>query len=157
MASSKKDTPKEDKKGYQPKATARHAKITKTREEEIDSLKKRIETDKHLAKKYESGRKAEIKALPRSERAAAKADLKESIKKRKEAEQRDKEKLRVLMTEEKTEKVRTDKEIFDDDEWVKGGRKKKKGSEEPAAQPEAEIAAEPSEPKPEEKEVPPSK
>ncbi|MCL2032740.1 MAG: hypothetical protein FWG96_05680 [Methanomassiliicoccaceae archaeon] len=133
MASKKKDTPKASEKGYQPKATARHAKITKTKQDEIDSFKKKIDTDKYLAKKYESNRKTEIKALPKEERAAAKEELKESIRKRKEGEERDREKLRELIYEEKAEK-RIGKGSFDDEAWVKEGKKKKKGAEEPLAE-----------------------
>jgi len=128
MASKKTDA-SDDKKGYQPKATARHAKMTQTKKDEIETLKAKIDTDKYLAKKYEANRKTEIKALPKEERAAAKTDLKESIAKRKEAEKKDREKLRDLMQEERVEKVNTDKEVFDEDAWVKGGRKKSKGKE----------------------------
>jgi len=130
MASKKKETPKDEKKGPQPKATARHAKMNKTRQEEIDALRSRIQTDKHLAKKYESNRKTEIKSLPREDRPAAKAELKETIRKRKEAEERDKEKLRTMMYEEKAEKKGIKDDGFDEDEWIKGGRKKKKASDE---------------------------
>jgi hypothetical protein len=134
MASkNKKDTSQNNKKGYQPKATARHAKITKTKQEEIESFKKKIDTDRHLAKKYESNRKTEIKALPKEERAVAKAELKESIASRKEGEAKDKEKLRIMMYEEKTEKKNLGKEPFDEDAWIRGGRKKGRDAEEPKA------------------------
>ncbi len=127
MASKKNNTKqKESNKGYQPKATARHAKIVKTREEEIEALKKRISNDKYLAKKYESNRRTEIKALPKEERKAAKEELKEHITKRKEAEERDKQKLRKMVHEEKEEKRNLGKEPFDEDAWVKGGKKKEK-------------------------------
>jgi len=129
MASKKKDTPKDDKKGYQPKATARHAKMTKTRQEEIDALKQRIETDKHLAKKAESSRRKEIKALPKEDRPAAKAELKESVQKRKDNELKEREKLRAMINEERTEKVEASKDSFDEDEWIKSGRKNKKRAE----------------------------
>jgi len=138
MASKKKDASADDKKGYQPKATARHARMTRTKKEEIEALKGKIDTDKYLAKKYESNRKTEIKALPKEDRAAAKAELKESIAKRKEAEKKDREKLRVLMQDEKAEKVDTDKEVFDEDAWVKGGKKKSKGKEIPDTQTKSE-------------------
>jgi len=142
MASKKKNVSESDKKGYQPKATARHAKITKTKQDEIDALKKRIDTDKYLAKKYEANRKTEIKALPKEDRAAAKEDLRESISKRKEAERKDKEKLRNLMREEKTEKRNLGKEPFDEDAWIqegkKGSKEKKKPSTESKDVPEKE-------------------
>ncbi len=137
MASKKKNDSKDDKKGYQPKATARHAKITRSKEEEIEILRKKIDTDKYLAKKYEANRKTEIKSLPKEDRSAAKAELRESIAKRKEAEKKDKEKLRMMMQEERYEKGSIGKESFDDDEWIKGGRKKKKEREAaPAPAPE---------------------
>ena len=129
MASSKKGTSAEDKRGNQPKATARHAKMTQSKKDEIENLKNRISTDKYLAKKYESNRKTEIKALPKEDRAAAKEELKESIAKRKEAEMKDKDKLRELVQEDKREKGRVEKEPFDEDAWVKGGKKKAKDEE----------------------------
>jgi len=150
MASKKNDTSKDDKKGYQPKATARHAKMTRTKQEEIEALKQRISTDKHLAKKYEANRKTEIKALPKEERAAAKAELRESIEKRKEAEERDREKLRALSREEKMERGGGEKSSFDEDAWISGGRKKAKRGKAPAetepvpeAVPEVPAEAEP--------------
>ena len=153
MASKKKDTSEDTKSEYQPKATARHAKMTRTKKEEIEAMKSRIETDKHLAKKYESNRKAEIKALPKSERAAAKAELRESVANRKEAERRDREKLQALMWEEKKEKVSTasGKEPFDEDAWVTGGRKKAKKKEDLDTNTDAPVQTEepPAEPVPE--------
>jgi len=148
MASKKNDPSKDDKKGYQPKATARHAKMTRTKQEEIAALKQRIDTDKHLAKKYESNRKTEIKALPREDRAAAKEELRESIAKRKEAENRDREKLRALMQEEKQERGGSiEKSPFDEDAWVSGGRKKAKKDDtqaeaKPASEPAPEVVPE---------------
>jgi hypothetical protein len=126
MAQKKKQTSKVSEKGNQPKAAARHAKITKTKQEEIDAFKKKIGTDKYLAQKYESNRKTEIRSLPKYEKAAAKAELKESIAKRKEAERKDKDKLRSMISEEKVEKKEAGKEPFDEDAWIKGGKKKDK-------------------------------
>ncbi|MCL1811781.1 MAG: hypothetical protein FWG41_06185 [Methanomassiliicoccaceae archaeon] len=152
MASKKKDTSESSTSGYQPKATARHAKIVRSKEEETESLKKKIDTDKYLAKKYESNRKTEIKALPKEERAAAKADLKESIAHRKEAERRDKEKLRGLQSEERSERRNLGKEPFDEDAWIKGGKKKDKdkAQQPPQKEPEAEEYPETEEDLPEE-------
>jgi len=155
MASKKKDTPSDSKKGYQPKATARHAKMVRTKQEEIDSFKKKIETDKYLAKKYESSRRTEIKALPKEERAAAKAELKESIEKRKEAERRDRDRLRDLIYEERAEKRDLGKEQFDEDAWVKSGKKGRADSKPPEEAPApddetAETLAETPEAAPEE-------
>jgi len=143
MASKKNETSKDDKKGYEPKATARHAKITKSKKDEIENLKQRIDTDKYLAKKYESNRKTEIKSLPKEDRAAAKADLKESISKRKESESKDKEKLRTLMREERSEKGAIEKAPFDEDAWVTGGKKKAKKDAEAKAETAAPEAPEP--------------
>jgi hypothetical protein len=132
LASDTKNTPKSEKKGYQPKATARHAKITKTRKEDIEALKAKIATDKYLAKKYESNRKTEIKSMPKDDRAVAKAELKESIVKRKESERKDKERLQTMIHEERTEKGKVEKESFDEETWLKGGRKKSKDKNEKA-------------------------
>jgi hypothetical protein len=123
MASEKKYSSKEGKTGYQPKATARHAKITKTKQEEIDAFKKKISTDKYLAKKYESDTKAEIRALPKEERAAAKEELRQSVARRKESEHEDKMKLRIMQHEERVDRVRRKDEVFDEEAWLKGGRK----------------------------------
>jgi hypothetical protein len=138
MASKKKESaPKDDKKGYQPKATARHAKMVKSKQDEIDALKQQISTDKHLAKKYESNRKKEIKAMPKEDRAAAKEDLKESKQQRKEAERKDKDKLYKLTYEEKAERRGLDKDHFDDEAWIKEGRvNKKKASKETPEEPQ---------------------
>lgn len=126
MASDKKKQQKTAKtEEYQPKAAARHAKITKTKQDEIETFKRKIDNDKHLAKKYEGNRKTEIRALPKEDRAAAKAELKESVAKRKEAERRDREKLREMISTEKYETKNVGKEPFDEDTWIEGGRKKK--------------------------------
>jgi hypothetical protein len=138
MASKNKETSQDTKKGYEPKATARHAKKNRTKQDDIDTLKKKIDTDKYLAKKYESNRKTEIKALPKEDRPAAKAELKESKEKRKEAEKKDREKLQAMIYEERTEKGRIEKESFDEEIWLKGGRKKGKEKETPAAKPAEE-------------------
>jgi hypothetical protein len=126
MAQKKKQNSKVKEKGYEPKATARHAKITKTKQEEIEAFKKKIATEKHLAKKADSNRKAEIKSLPKGDRPGARAELKDSIEKRKETERKDKEKLRSMINEEKVEKRNLGKEPFDEEAWIKGGKKKKK-------------------------------
>ncbi|MDR1404739.1 MAG: hypothetical protein LBJ20_04140 [Candidatus Methanoplasma sp.] len=124
MASEKKNTVKDSSKGYQPKATARHAKMTRTKQEEIDAFKKKIDTDKYLSKKYESDRKTEIKELPKDERAAAKAELKESIERRKETEYKDRMKLRMMHHEGRVSRVKQKQEPFDEEAWLKNGRKK---------------------------------
>jgi hypothetical protein len=131
MASKKTKVSKKDEK-YAPKAAARHAKLAKSKQDEIDSFKDKIYTDKHLAKKYETERKAEIKELPKAERAAAKAELKESIAKRKEGEARDRETLDELIREERVEKKLARSDTSEDDEWVNGGKKKSSEKNEPA-------------------------
>lgn len=127
-------------KGYQPKATARHAKIVRTKEEEIEAFRKKIDTDKYLAKKYESNRRTEIKALPKEERSAAKAELRDAISKRKDAERKDKAKLRDMIRDEKATKGGIEKEPFDEDAWINDGKKNRK--KEPAAEPAMEKPAE---------------
>jgi len=134
MASKK---PENDSKKdqYKPKATARHAKIVRTKQEEIDDFKAKIANDKHLAKKYETKRKEEIKALPKEDRREAKADLRESIQSRKEAERRDKALLREMISGEREAKRSATGEVLDENEWVKGGKKKKSTKSEAAVEP----------------------
>jgi hypothetical protein len=135
---SKKPESDSKKDQYKPKATARHAKIVKTRQEEIDDFKAKIANDKHLAKKYEAKRKEEIKALPKEDRREAKADLRESIQSRKEAERRDKALLRDMVSGEREAKRSATGEVLNEDEWVKGGRKKKSTKSEAAVAPVVE-------------------
>jgi len=137
MASKK---PENDSKKdqYKPKATARHAKIVRTKQEEIDDFKAKIANDKYLAKKYETKRKEEIKALPKGERREAKEDLRESVQSRKEAERRDKAILRDMISGEREAKRSATGEVLDENEWIKGGKKKKSTKPEAAVAPEAE-------------------
>ena len=137
MASKKpEDNSKNDQ--YKPKATARHAKIIKTKQDEIDDFKAKIANDKYLAKKYETKRKEEIKALPKEERREAKDDLRESIYSRKEAERRDKEILRDMISGERESQRSAKGDTVNEDEWVKGGRKKKSSKDETAVAPAEE-------------------
>ena len=108
-----------------PKATARHAKIVKTKQEEIEDFKKKIANDKYLAKKYESKRKKEIRELPKEERSEAKKELNDSIEKRKDAEFRDKMILKDLMRGEKDAKRSSTEKPFDEDAWINEGKRKK--------------------------------
>ena len=110
-----------------PKATARHAKIERTRQSEIESFKANIANDKHLARKYESKRKAEIRALPKEDRRDAKLELKESINKRKDAERRDREILGNMIVSEKIAKNVAKGESFNEEKWIAEGSKKSKG------------------------------
>ncbi|MDR3282517.1 MAG: hypothetical protein LBS92_02770 [Candidatus Methanoplasma sp.] len=125
MARKNSETAKKDEDDG-PKASARHAKIARSKKNEVEDLKKKISTDHYLAKKYEAERKAAIGELPKEERKAAKEELRESIVKRKEAERRDKDALDDLIYIDKAEKRAASKAAVDDDEWVKGGRKKSK-------------------------------
>ena len=67
------------------KAKARHAKIAKEKVDAEKKAKQKIEDDKWKAKRAEERRREEIKKLPRDQRAAAKAELKEQIRHRKYA------------------------------------------------------------------------
>lgn len=104
MAQDKIDNSGKKNQEYQPKATVRHAKIARSRMDDIENSKKKIASNKYHAKNYESKRRKEIKELPKDERAAAKAELKESIVKRKEAEKKDKAMLREMIDAERDEK-----------------------------------------------------
>jgi len=128
-----------------PKATARHAKIVKTKQEEIEDFKKKIANDKYLAKKYESKRKKEIKELPKEERGAAKEELNDLIEKRKDAEFRDKMILKDLIRGEKDAKRPSSEKPFDEDAWIKEGKKKKKNSKEDKATETTETVSAPPE------------
>ncbi|MDR0523507.1 MAG: hypothetical protein LBG62_03705 [Candidatus Methanoplasma sp.] len=111
-----------DSGGYEPKATARHEKISRAKRDDIESMKKKLAVDRGLAKKYEAERKKEIKELPKGERKAAKAELKESVAKRKEAERRDLEKIHELAHRERAA-AKPPKGKMSDEEWVEGGKK----------------------------------
>jgi Predicted membrane protein len=140
MASKK---PENDSKKdqYKPKATARHAKIVKTKQEEIDDFKAKIANDKYLAKKYEAKRKEEIKALPKEERREAMSDLRESIQTRKEAERKDKEILRDMISGERESKRAAKGDAINENEWIKGGRKKGSSKNETTVAPTAESVS----------------
>ncbi|MDR3206246.1 MAG: hypothetical protein LBT41_04040 [Candidatus Methanoplasma sp.] len=109
-----------------PKASARHAKIARSKKDEIEILKKKIASDHRLAKEYEAKKRDAIYDLPKEERKAAKAELKEAVAGRKEAERKDRDALRDMIHGEKAEKRAVSKAAVNDDEWVEGGRKKPK-------------------------------
>jgi hypothetical protein len=140
MASKK---PENDSKKdqYKPKATARHAKIVRTKQDEIDDFKAKIANDKYLAKKYETKRKEEIKALPKEERREAKEDLRESVQSRRDAERRDKDILRDMINGERESKRAAAGDSVNEAEWLKGGRKKKSAKNEAIVAPAVESTS----------------
>ena len=101
-----KDTKKDDsaKKCYEPKATVRHAKIARTKKQQIEDAKNKFNTDRYLAKKYEAKRRDKIKELPKEEKKAAKAALKEDIKNRKIAEKEDKAAIKAMIAADRVER-----------------------------------------------------
>ena len=67
------------------KATARHDKLAKSKQQKLESLENKLSMEKDSIAKLKTDRKAEIKKLPREEQAAAKQKLAsevEDIKKR---------------------------------------------------------------------------
>ena len=85
------------------KAKARHAKIAKEKVDAEKKAKQKIEDDKWKAKRAEERRREEIKKLPRDQRAAAKAELKEQIRHRKQVEKEQKAKLKEDIRKRKEE------------------------------------------------------
>ena len=100
-----------DDKKYQPKATVRHAKIAQSKSNEVEEAKTKMENERYYAKKSEAKRRKETKELPKEERPAAKAKLKEEIAKRKANEKEAKQKFAELKAEERRRK--------DIEEWRK--------------------------------------
>ena len=139
---SKKVKSEDNSSENKPKATARHAKIVRSKQDEIESFRVKIANDKHLAKKYEAKRKEEIKVMPKEDRGQAKLELKQSIADRKEAERRDKILLRDMVRGEKAAKSAADGNSFDEEKWVEGGKKNKKNDKSAVAEPENPSAIE---------------
>ena len=67
------------------KATARHDKLAKSKQQKLETLENRLASEKAAMGKLKADRKAEIKGLPKEDQAAAKqklaADLEEMKKK----------------------------------------------------------------------------
>lgn len=66
-----------------PKATARHDKLAKSKSDEIEAKKHKADTERMALRRMKEERKAEIKKLPRSERSAARKELRKDIAARK--------------------------------------------------------------------------
>ena len=61
------------------KATARHDKLAKSKQQKLESLEGRLASEKAALGKLKADRKAEIKALPKEEQAAAKQKLQKEL------------------------------------------------------------------------------
>ena len=88
------------------KATARHDKLAKSKQQKLDSLENKLSAEKESIGKLKADRKAEIKKLPKEEQAAAKQKLAadvEDIKKRIAAT---KEEIAALKAEIKADKAK---------------------------------------------------
>lgn len=120
-----------DKK-YQPKATVRHAKIAKSKIDEVEDQKLKMENERYYAKKNEAKRRKEIKELPKEERAEAKAKLKADIVKRKADEKIAKAKYLEMKANERKRQEMEEEE--DDDVPVKPKKEKAKAAEKPKAE-----------------------
>lgn len=57
------------------KATARHDKLAKSKQQKLESLENKLAAEKAAMGKMKADRKAEIKALPKEEQAAANQKL----------------------------------------------------------------------------------
>ena len=72
--------------GDDAKAKARHAKIAREKKDAEIKAKEKVSDEKWKAIRAEEKRKEEIKKLPKEERAAARKELKEQIRHRKDVE-----------------------------------------------------------------------
>ncbi|WP_400232830.1 hypothetical protein [Methanomethylophilus alvi] len=57
---------------YEPKATARHKQMAKSKEQEVEAKKNRYEHEKVALRKYRDERKQALKAVPKEDRPAEK-------------------------------------------------------------------------------------
>ena len=80
--------------GDDAKATARHAKIAKEKEQAEEEEKNRASNEYWKVRRANEKRKEEIKKLPKEEQAEAKKKLREDVKKNKEMYRREKKKAR---------------------------------------------------------------
>lgn len=80
--------------GDDAKATARHAKIAKEKEQAEEEEKNRASNEYWKVRRANETRKEEIKKLPKEEQAEAKKKLREDAKKNKEMYRREKKKAR---------------------------------------------------------------
>lgn len=68
---------------YEPKATARHKQMAKSRENEVEAKKSRYEHEKVALRKYRDERKQAMKDIPREDRPAEKEKTRAEVEKRK--------------------------------------------------------------------------
>jgi hypothetical protein len=68
----------------EPKATARHKQLAKSKEDEVEAKKNRLDHEKVALSKYRSERKEALKKVPKEDRPAEKAKTREEVAKRKE-------------------------------------------------------------------------
>lgn len=61
------------------KATARHDKLAKSKQEKLESLERRLDAEKASVGKVKAERKAEIKKLPKEEQAVARENMNKEI------------------------------------------------------------------------------
>ena len=68
---------------YEPKATARHKQMAKSKEQEVEAKKNRYEHEKVALRKYRDERKQALKAVPKEDRPAEKEKTQAEVEKRK--------------------------------------------------------------------------
>ncbi len=67
----------------EPKATARHRQMAKSKEDEVESKKSRFEHEKSALRKYRDERKETMKSIPKEDRPAEKEKTRAEVEKRK--------------------------------------------------------------------------
>jgi len=112
---------------YVPKASVKHEKLARDRQGELDNRKVKLTAEYYAIKKENKERKAEIKKLPKEERVAATAELKISIRKRKELYKEKKCKFREDVRAEKMRASGKKPELY---EGSDSGKKSRKGYKE---------------------------
>ena len=88
------------------KATARHDKLAKSKQEKLESLEHRLAAEKASVGKVKADRKAEIKKLPKEEQAAAKEKLAKEIEEIKQKIASTKQEVVALKAEIKADKAK---------------------------------------------------
>ena len=88
------------------KATARHDKLAKSKQQKLESLEGRLASEKAALGKLKADRKAEIKALPKEEQAAAKQKLQKELEDMKRKIASTKEEIAAQKAEIKADKAK---------------------------------------------------
>ena len=88
------------------KATARHDKLAKSKQQKLDSLEEKLSSEKMALGKLKADRKAEIKALPKEEQAAAKQKLAAEVDEMKKRIAFTKEEIAAVKAEIKADKAK---------------------------------------------------